>query len=64
MEKELLKKKLFEIELKIMALPPKERENKTHPFYKEFETVKRVYLRLLLNEKMKESEKDDRHKRK
>lgn len=57
--------KIFEIKLKIAFLSPKERELGTHPYFQELKKIKKEYARYLCDEltKEKESEENDKHKR-
>lgn len=65
MDKKYYRDKIYEIRLKIAYLPLKERELGTHPYFQELKEIKKEYARFLYEEieKEKESEENDKHKR-
>lgn len=62
MDKAYYKNKLLEIRLKIAYLPLEQRQNKNHPYYQELDDIKKEYARYLLEEKLKEKEKEENDK--
>lgn len=59
------KDKIYEIRLKIMYLPLKERENQNHIYYQMLNEVKHEYTKFLFDKRWKEmeNEENDKHKR-
>lgn len=63
MNKEEIRQKMFDVRLQMAMLSPTERENKEQILYNELKKLKHLYAMALFEEKEKEIDENDQHKR-